>query len=525
MRVFEVNGYESDSESSLGTHLSYEEQPQEDLDTCADNILGKHTDPAYQIRSILLRNQELVSINSTKHIYINEDMGWMPLQADVSARKICDILGTNAPVNYVKATRPIVDALVSCEAPPFIYGPTFSQGRIRCSFAPTSRYSDGSTKRLSLGVAVPLNMSEEDLDRNLLYTAKESKCKCPLKFKRMLKSVAIPRSLNLPGKSYLCSWIYDVFEENTETIMWIIGDILADFGNKRMFMLYGPANIGKTTVINIIESLASAKVPKIEPRYFAKDVSAKRNYGNSLTEQTIGLFASTRLVTVGDLEITDESEHINMQTVKEITGGDQGSSGIVSVTILVSVNRLFNYEFMEEYTASDRTRRVNVVPTVLQRANKRDLMLRDTTSEEKSELIAMAIATRYKYDKPPLTTMAVLMTLFQAKFKYALSIVCIDEEASLMENYAATRVLCYKFNISEYDMADCLRTIGTKCIKLFLNVPVIANVCLKHRSKVYREKSRAEYERYKKQKKYGSSKSTSKGSRSQRLEQDFSDLL
>lgn len=50
-------------------------------------------------------------------------------------------------------------------------------------------------------------------------------------------------------------------------------------------------------------------------------------------------------------EVTDESEHIRMQTVTEITGGDQGSNGMISVTVLVSVNRLFNYEFIEQYTS------------------------------------------------------------------------------------------------------------------------------------------------------------------------------
>lgn len=148
-----------------------------------------------------------------------------------------------------------------------------------------------------------------------------------------------------------------------------------DFGNEGMFMLYGPANVGKTTVVNIIESLASAKVPKIEPRFFAKDISGNRSYGNSLTEETIATFASTRLVTVGDLEVTDKSEHINMQTVKEITGADQGSNGMISVTVLASVNRLFKYEFTEGFTTSDRTRRFNFILTVSERAHQKDLFL------------------------------------------------------------------------------------------------------------------------------------------------------
>ena len=56
---------------------------------------------------------------------------------------------------------------------------------------------------------------------------------------------------------------------------------------------------------------------------------------------------------------------------------------------------------------------------------------------------------------------------FQAKFFYALSIVWIDEKATLVENYVATRLLCYKFRISEDNMIECLNTIGCKCVKRF----------------------------------------------------------
>ena len=158
---------------------------------------------------------------------------------------------------------------------------------------------------------------------------------------------------------------------------------------------------------------------------------------------------------------------------------------------------------MEEFTASDRTRRVNVVPTLLRRKSRKDAVMRDTTDQEKLELVSLALATRYRYNRPPLTTMAVLMTLFQAKFTYALSLVCIDPDTTVVENYAATRVLCYKFNIREFDMMGCLNTVGSGCVKLFLDVPVIANICLKHNARVYKERSRAEDERERRNKKAG----------------------
>ena len=149
--------------------------------------------------------------------------------------------------------------------------------------------------------AWPINRSYDKFEADKAYTAKMSNCVCPLRFRRYIKTVVIPRTLKLDQRGYLCSWIHGVFGDNSETILWIIGDIMADFGNKRMFMLYGPANIGKTTVVNIISSFASSNVVTLESRFLARDAKATRNYGNSLAETVIAQLALTRLVLVGDL--------------------------------------------------------------------------------------------------------------------------------------------------------------------------------------------------------------------------------
>lgn len=492
--------YASD-DNSLDNEMLYEEEPSHILRESAEELFGIDENPAAHLRDTLMKQEKLVSINGTKYIYISEDMGWVLIQSTIACKIICNILGTYAPVNFVAATAPVVEGLLSYECPPAIYGSTFSQGVVRCTFKPSRWYPDGSTSKVDFCPALPINRSYSTSQPLGMYTAKSSNCVCPTKFRKYLRNVAIPRSLKLDERGYLCKWINAVFGDNSETILWIIGDIMADFGNKRMFMFYGPANIGKTTVVNIISDFASSSIVTLDPRFVARHTRATRNFGNSLDQNTLAAIASTRLVLVGDLEVTDDSEHLNMQTVKQITGGDRGPNGEISVTMLTCVNRLFTYEFMEEFTAADRTRRVNVVPTLARRECKEDQDLRDTTNEEKLELVSLALATRYKYNRPPLTTKAVLMTLFQAKFTYALSMVCIDPAATIVENYIATRVLCHKFNISEFNMMGCLNTMGCKCVKMFLDVPVIANICLKHKAKIYRDKSKAESEREKKGKK------------------------
>jgi hypothetical protein len=47
----------------------------------------------------------------------------------------------------------------------------------------------------------------------------------------------VPRIVDVKASGYLYKWIYEVFEEDTETILWMIGDMLADFRTKRLFVL------------------------------------------------------------------------------------------------------------------------------------------------------------------------------------------------------------------------------------------------------------------------------------------------
>ena len=54
----------------------------------------------------------------------------------------------------------------------------------------------------------------------------------------------IPRKLcmytefnhSLTGK--LGEWLYNTFEDQLETVLWFIGDLLTDFGTERAFMFY-----------------------------------------------------------------------------------------------------------------------------------------------------------------------------------------------------------------------------------------------------------------------------------------------
>ena len=163
-----------------------------------------------------------------------------------------------------------------------------------------------------------------------------------------------------------------------------------------------------------------------------------------------------------------------MHTVKEIAGGDSRKHRVVTVTSIMSVNAL------SHQTIQYKTRRVVVVPTVATRDSEQRHFI--------GELIAPSLATRFKYDmKPPVTVRALLMTLFQAKFIHALSIVHIDEHASVLECYYAIRLLCHEFNLDERVLLGCISFVGYCCCIKFGGVCLIMSVTVRHKSKIWSE--------------------------------------
>jgi hypothetical protein len=86
------------------------------------------------IKQKLLKNKEIVSIQSTKYIYIGKDTGWNILTSSLASKTICDIGDLYAPVNFVIAAEPIISNLQYCSTPIVALPLTITQGDIRCSF-------------------------------------------------------------------------------------------------------------------------------------------------------------------------------------------------------------------------------------------------------------------------------------------------------------------------------------------------------------------------------------------------------
>ncbi len=126
-----------------------------------------------------------------------------------------------------------------------------------------------------------------------------------------------------------------------------------------------------------------------------------------------------------------------MQNIKSLTGGDEIGGMKIHTTLIMTTNSLFYYDDLNDYVRPDRLRRVVVVPTVLERdgPNVDSVPLHQ---ESLDELVQFAIRTRIKHKRPPIRSDALLATLFQARYKDALELICFDEEAALHECMTAT---------------------------------------------------------------------------------------
>jgi len=231
----------------------------------------------------------------------------------------------------------------------------------------------------------------------------------------------------------------------------MIGDTIADFGNKRMFILKA-GGIGKPSVINIINAALGGMSCNLDSTLALSNKKIVYKSRVGLDKNNLLKIASKRLVLLSDLDITPDVE-IDMQTIKVLTGGDTTEGIKLSTTVICSMNKLPHYNKMSDYTRADRVRRIVVVPTVDKRKSKDNDML-PVDTQSLNNLIVLAIITRIKYSMPPLSPECVLYTLFQSRATEAFELVEVNPYSTLMKCMAATMILCWHFEISPTDTDD-----------------------------------------------------------------------
>ena len=390
-------------------------------------------------------NSAILNISGTIHFYTGNQSGWCPLRSKVTLCMLVKSLELYAPVNFATAAEPYVVLIESIPWPVVMLSNTFTQGRLRYTY----------TVDEDTGVVhfVPNNVLGGELN------PKNTLCSVPVSNVNPILQFNIRYASARARKDGAIAWLYGVFGENIITMLWALGDMLYDSSNKRMFILYGPGGVGKTTVANIMNAVIGGTIPSLSSDLVAVNLNSFRR--DALDSDDMMRAASSRLVTLGDVE-PRPNDVLHMQNIKVLTGGDEVNGVKVHTTLVMTTNRLFHYDDLNDYVRPDRLRRVVVVPSVAERDGA-NVDFPPTDQQSLDELVQFAVRTRIKHKRPPVRPDALLASLFQSRYTEALELVSIDTEAALFECMEATMLLCWRFNIEISDLSGCLKWVGCCC--------------------------------------------------------------
>jgi hypothetical protein len=114
-------------------------------------------------------------------------------------------------------------------------------------------------------------------------------------------------------------WVHQLLKKNTMTMLWALGSALCDFGNKRVFVMYGPGGLGKSAVVKIFSSVLGNQTYEMPAHYASYKPKSLNN--NTLTSRVLLYAACSQMVTVPDFEVL-EDEDLNYKVLKVLTGDD-----------------------------------------------------------------------------------------------------------------------------------------------------------------------------------------------------------
>ena len=405
----------------------------------------------------LMSSKYVGKINNVLCIYIAAANGWMPIMSRVALRFIADACGAhNATVSYDRAAMPSVDIVKRRTWPSVYIDSTFTQGTCRYYFQcsnnsyvnfyrvgsqakPASYYSFCVVPALGFRTALRLPLSLE---------------KYPMKGNCALK------------------WVHDLFKQNTITMLWALGSALSDFGSKRCFVIYGPGGLGKSAVVKLFKAVLGDQTSEIPSEYMCYKPSsfvARTPSASMLLDA-----ACSRAVFISDFELHDNDEY-NFRTIKPLTGDDPLHGVSVCVTVVATTNHMPANIDPSKHITPDRMRRLAVVSTIDERYTE-DINCLPLDKPGLSQLAHIAMVVRIKYNKPPMNTETLLMTLFLGQYEAAMHLIQINYGATRMDCIAATKFLCIKFNIKARDMSNSLFRIGSDCVIRVWNRCYIANI-------------------------------------------------
>eukprot|EP00957_Ditylum_brightwellii_P068795 5222498-Ditylum_brightwellii.AAC.1 len=292
----------------------------------------------------------ILNINGTIPFYTGVESGWCPLRSTVPLSMLCRTLNLYAPVNFDIAAEPYVIPIESVPWPTIIMGNTFTQGRLRYSYTIDN---DSGVVKFTPNILI----GKDATSKNTLCSIPVSNVNPVLQFNINFSSVRA-------CKNGALAWLYRVFGTNVDTILWALGDMLYGSNNKRLFIMYGPGGVGKSTVANIMHAVIGGTIPTIGSDLVCMNL--KSYHQKILSKSHLVKVASSRIISLGDVEPKPDSV-LHMQNIKLMTGGDEAHGMKVHTTLVMTANKLFHYSNLNDYVRPDRSRRVVVVPSVAER--------------------------------------------------------------------------------------------------------------------------------------------------------------
>ncbi|PLW41625.1 hypothetical protein PCASD_05422 [Puccinia coronata f. sp. avenae] len=208
---------------------------------------------------------------------------------------------------------------------------------------------------------------------------------------------------------------------NERVTGWIVGTCLLDPVRRNTFaILYGPGGNGKSTVIRTLaNTLRGASAPIPEQHITSKS--------SGLHSEIVEPLVSKRLLYCADVDLKNHS--LNLGFVRSSTGQDKISTPMgeasVSCSVIIGSNSLPSYKEQDDWLTEAIMRRVIVLPMLVDALSIRGPELPD--SEDAYITFALrCVHTRMNYEQPPLSSLAIMMTLLGSEWQHHMHLFCLD---------------------------------------------------------------------------------------------------
>jgi hypothetical protein len=258
-------------------------------------------------------------------------------------------------------------------------------------------------------------------------------------------------------------------------IQWIVGTCLLDPVRRNTFaILYGPGGNGKSTVIRTLaNTLCGASAPIPEQHITSKS--------SGLHSEIVEPLVSKRLLYCADVDLKNHS--LNLGFVRSSTGQDKISTPMgeasVSCSVMIGSNSLPSYKEQDDWLTEAIMRRVIVLPMLVDALSIRGPELPD--SEDAYITFALrCVHTRMNYEQPPLSSLAIMMTLLGSEWQHHMHLFCLDScpkgsdtEVSMIEAMVILETLLRR---SVEDVAKLVACTSRSSIVLVQGVQCIRGV-------------------------------------------------